>query len=78
MNDLAMILRGNKTQASRIEFGAHQAVLVVSDEARENMPDELKYGLVLTIYESKGLEFDDVLIYNFFKDSHVSIMNLVI
>ena len=25
----------------------------------------------MTIYEAKGLEFDDVLIYNFFKDSQV-------
>lgn len=70
--DLAMILRGNKRHGSRIEFGAHQAVLVVSEDARQNMPEELKHGLVLTIYEAKGLEFDDVLIYNFFKDSHVS------
>ena len=26
---------------------------------------------MLTIYEAKGLEFDDVLVYNFFKDSQV-------
>ena len=69
--DLAMILRGNRRQTSRIEFGAHQVVLVASDEARESLPDELKHGLVMTIYEAKGLEFDDVLIYNFFKDSQV-------
>ena len=69
--DLAMILQGNQRQSSRIEFGAHQVVLVVSNEARESMPDELKQGLVMTIYEAKGLEFDDVLIYNFFKDSQV-------
>lgn len=69
--DLAMILQGNQRQSSRIEFGAHQAVLVVSNEARETMPEELKHGLVMTIYEAKGLEFDDVLIYNFFKDSQV-------
>lgn len=70
--DLAMILRGNRRQSSRIEFGAHQVILVASEEARTQMPDELKQGLILTIYESKGLEFDDVLIYNFFKDSQVS------
>ena len=69
--DLAMILQGNQRQSSRIEFGAHQVVLVASNEARETMPDELKHGLVMTIYEAKGLEFDDVLIYNFFKDSQV-------
>lgn len=70
--DLAMILRGNRRQSSRIEFGAHQVILVASEEARDQMPDELKQALILTIYESKGLEFDDVLIYNFFKDSQVS------
>lgn len=69
--DLAMILQGNQRQSSRIEFGAHQVVLVVSNEARETMPEELKQGLVMTIYEAKGLEFDDVLVYNFFKDSQV-------
>ena len=69
--DLALILQGNQRQTSPIEFGAHQAVLVVSNNAREAMPDELKQGLVMTIYEAKGLEFDDVLIYNFFKDSQV-------
>ena len=70
--DLALILHGNQRQSSRIEFGAHQVVLVVSNEARETMPDELKQGLVMTIYEAKGLEFDDVLIYNFFKNSQVN------
>ncbi|XP_048589125.1 TPR and ankyrin repeat-containing protein 1 isoform X2 [Nematostella vectensis] len=68
-SDLAMILQGNKRRSSRIEFGAHQVILVASDESRQSMPDELKHGLVMTIYEAKGLEFDDVLIYNFFKDS---------
>ena len=70
--DLAMILQGNQRQSSRIEFGAHQVVLVASNEAREALPDELSQGLVMTIYEAKGLEFDDVLIYNFFKDSQVN------
>ena len=70
--DLAMILQGNQRKSSRIEFGAHQVVLVVSNETRETMPDELRQGLVMTIYEAKGLEFDDVLIYNFFKDSQVN------
>ena len=74
--DLAMILRGNRRQSSRIEFGAHQVILVASEEARAQMPDELKQGLILTIYESKGLEFDDVLVYNFFKDSQASCVML--
>lgn len=70
--DLAIILRGNKRKTTTIEFGAHQAILVASNEARERLPEELSHALVLTIYEAKGLEFDDVLVYNFFKDSQVS------
>ncbi|KAK7480873.1 hypothetical protein BaRGS_00027874 [Batillaria attramentaria] len=70
--DLAILLSGNKRKTSHIEFGAHQVILVVSEEARNNLPDELGLGLVLTIYEAKGLEFDDVLLYNFFKDSQAS------
>ncbi|XP_053388238.1 TPR and ankyrin repeat-containing protein 1-like [Mercenaria mercenaria] len=71
-NDLATLLKKNQRETSSIEFGAHQVILVVNEEARESMPEELRYGLVLTIYESKGLEFDDVLLYNFFKDSKAS------
>ncbi|XP_045164107.2 TPR and ankyrin repeat-containing protein 1-like [Mercenaria mercenaria] len=67
--DLAVLLRGNRRKTSHIEFGAHQAILVVNDAARDTIPEELRLGLVLTIYEAKGLEFDDVLLYNFFKDS---------
>ena len=44
---------------------------VVNEAARDAIPEELRLGLVLTIYEAKGLEFDDVLLYNFFKDSQV-------
>ncbi|CAC5365910.1 unnamed protein product [Mytilus coruscus] len=68
-SDLALLLRGNKRKTSHIEFGAHQAILVVNDAARENVPEELQCGLILTIYEAKGLEFDDILLYNFFRDS---------
>ena len=31
------------------------------------MPHVFKNILCLTVYESKGLEFDDVIIYNFFE-----------
>ena len=71
-SDLAIILRGYKRKTTAIEFGAHQAILVASNEARERLPEELSHALVLTIYEAKGLEFDDVLVYNFFKDSKVT------
>ncbi|XP_038048876.1 TPR and ankyrin repeat-containing protein 1-like [Patiria miniata] len=67
--DLALLLCGNKRKTSEIEFGAHQVILVANEEAIEKLPAELRLGLVMTIYEAKGLEFDDVLLYNFFKDS---------
>ena len=70
-SDLALLLRGNRREASAIEFGARQAIIVQSDKAKEQLPSELKTGIVLTVFESKGLEFDDVLLYNFFADSKV-------
>ncbi|CAE1296780.1 unnamed protein product [Acanthosepion pharaonis] len=72
LENLAMLLRRDKQQASNIEFGAHQAILVVNNESREKLPEVLSTGLVLTIFEAKGLEFDDVLLYNFFQDSQAS------
>lgn len=46
-------------------------MLVANETAKERIPEELHLALVLTIYEAKGLEFDDVLLYNFFTDSEV-------
>jgi len=51
------------------EMGANQAVLVRNTEAKERLPFELRNGLVLTVEESKGLEFDDIAIFDFFSDS---------
>ncbi|XP_019393683.1 PREDICTED: TPR and ankyrin repeat-containing protein 1 isoform X1 [Crocodylus porosus] len=69
VSDLAILLRGNKRKTQPIEFGAHQVILVVNEMAKEKIPEELGLALVLTVYEAKGLEFDDVLLYNFFTDS---------
>ena len=73
IDDLALLLSTNKREASAIEFGAHQVILVQSKEAKDNLPSILKGAIVLTIFEAKGLEFDDVLLYNFFTDSMVSL-----
>ena len=73
VGDLALLLSANKREVSTIEFGSHQVILVQSQEARENLPSVLKGALVFTIFEAKGLEFDDVLLYNFFSDSMVSV-----
>ena len=71
VSDLALVLRTNKRESSTIEFGAHQVIIVQSEDAKKSIPDALKAGIVLTVFEAKGLEFDDVLLYNFFKDSKV-------
>ncbi|KAH3807147.1 hypothetical protein DPMN_135480, partial [Dreissena polymorpha] len=72
VSDLVLLLKGNQRNTVPIEFGAHQVILVVNDDAREALPAVLKLGLVLTIFEAKGLEFDDVLLYNFFTNSQAS------
>ncbi|KAG8736059.1 hypothetical protein FRC10_009733 [Ceratobasidium sp. 414] len=59
---------------SKAGFGAQQAILVRSDATVEELDSKLE-GLcpILTITDSKGLEFDDVLIYNFFSHSTASL-----
>lgn len=71
-SDLAVLLRNRRREASQIEFGAHQVIIVQSEDTKKELPDVLQSGIVLTVFEAKGLEFDDVLLYNFFADSMVS------
>ncbi|PSS06635.1 hypothetical protein PHLCEN_2v3591 [Hermanssonia centrifuga] len=62
------------SSSSQLEFGAQQCILVRDDVAREKLRAQVgDIGLVLTLYESKGLEFNDVLLYNFFEDSKVDV-----
>ena len=55
-----------------MEFGAHQVVLTRSMESKERLPAGLRdtNALILTVPQSKGLEFDDVFIVNFFSESN--------
>ncbi|KAF7010859.1 hypothetical protein CFC21_025225 [Triticum aestivum] len=51
-------------------FGAEQVILVRDDATKKQIIDLIgKQALVLTIVECKGLEFQDVLLYNFFGSS---------
>ncbi|KAK3241414.1 hypothetical protein CYMTET_48820 [Cymbomonas tetramitiformis] len=53
-----------------VEFGAQQVIIVRDEASKRKIPPELmNSGLILTVLESKGLEFDDVLLWNFFSDS---------
>ncbi|CAG8555633.1 6929_t:CDS:10 [Cetraspora pellucida] len=53
-----------------IEFGANQVIIVRNEEAKKRLEESIgKVGLILTIFEAKGMEFNDVLLYDFFTDS---------
>ncbi|EOD22217.1 hypothetical protein EMIHUDRAFT_463681 [Emiliania huxleyi CCMP1516] len=62
-----MMLAGD--ELGLCEMGANQVVIVRSASAKKKLPPLLQSGLVLTVEESKGLEFDDVCIFDFFADS---------
>ena len=53
----------------QVEFGCNQVILVRDQKSKEKIPKILQHALCLTIYEAKGLEFDDVILFNFFADS---------
>ncbi|KAJ7801958.1 hypothetical protein B0H14DRAFT_3782099 [Mycena olivaceomarginata] len=72
-------LFGDQSSSGYIELGAQQCILVRNDAAKENLRRQmLLLTLFRTLYESKGLEFNDVriylsvFIYNFFEDSGVA------
>lgn len=50
-------------------FGCDRVVIVRDQESKESVPDYLSNVLCLTVYEAKGLEFDEVILFNFFNDS---------
>ncbi|KAF3973230.1 hypothetical protein CMV_003339 [Castanea mollissima] len=63
---------GNSGNArgSIVGFGAEQVILVRDDFVRKEITNHVgNQALVLTIVECKGLEFQDVLLYNFFGSS---------
>ncbi|KAJ5825808.1 hypothetical protein N7474_002946 [Penicillium riverlandense] len=52
------------------DFGAEQVILVRDDMSKDKLQGQIgEVALVLTILESKGMEFDDVLVYDFFGSS---------
>jgi ATP-dependent exoDNAse (exonuclease V) beta subunit len=63
---LAASLTNATGGAASANFGAKQVILVRDDAALRRLPAELSNALALTIDSSKGLEFDDVLLFSFF------------
>ena len=55
----------------QVEFGAHQVILARSLEDLEKLPQHLKDSdvLKLTVAQAKGLEFEDVFLWDFFNGS---------
>ncbi|GJT76661.1 UvrD-like helicase, ATP-binding domain, P-loop containing nucleoside triphosphate hydrolase [Tanacetum coccineum] len=61
---------GRGSDEDIVGFGAEQVILVRDDHAKTEVCEYVgKNSLVLTIVECKGLEFHDVLLYNFFGTS---------
>ena len=51
------------------DFGAEQVILVRDPSTKTKLQNETQHkALIFTILESKGMEFDDVLLWNFFTD----------
>uniref|UniRef100_A0A803KZ79 UvrD-like helicase ATP-binding domain-containing protein n=1 Tax=Chenopodium quinoa TaxID=63459 RepID=A0A803KZ79_CHEQI len=61
---------GQGDNSNSISFGSEQVIMVRDDYARDKLGKFVgRQALVLTIFECKGLEFEDVLLYNFFGSS---------
>ncbi|CAG8530765.1 2253_t:CDS:10 [Ambispora leptoticha] len=61
---------GENTENNNIEFGAEQVIIVRDEKSKSRVEDLIgDAGIVLTVYEAKGMEFNDVLLYNFFTNS---------
>lgn len=69
LEDLARHVFNLDGSSAGIAFGASQCILVRNEESRKRLPKVLSNSLVLTVEQSKGLEFDDCILVNFFKDS---------
>ena len=65
VDDAAVMIVGADRKHSQIEFGAHQVLLVRNQLAKDKLPPFFDGCLAMTILESKGLEFDDVFLWNF-------------
>ncbi|KAF7317843.1 UvrD-like helicase ATP-binding domain-containing protein [Mycena kentingensis (nom. inval.)] len=81
----SQFLFGDQTSGARIDFGAQQCILVRDKEAKERLERIVgNIGIVMSLYDSKGLEFNDILLYDFFADSEVEesqwrvVLNMVV
>lgn len=59
----------NSMKKPPLEFGCDQVIIVRDQESKAKIPPMLQHALCLTIYEAKGLQFNDVILFNFFQES---------
>lgn len=59
----------SSNEKGRLQPSAEQIIIVRNEEEKRELPEELKDFPVFTVVESKGLEFQDVILYNFFGSS---------
>ncbi|KAI4256107.1 MAG: hypothetical protein L6R42_006401 [Xanthoria sp. 1 TBL-2021] len=58
---------GSRSTVDKIKFGAEQVVLVRDEESKARLKDSIgSIALILTIRQSKGMEFDDVVLFDYF------------
>jgi len=71
VDDISILLSGSDRNTSQVEFGAHQVILVRNMDSIRALPWELQESraIIMTVSQSKGLEFDDVFLVDFFHDS---------
>ncbi|CAK70913.1 unnamed protein product (macronuclear) [Paramecium tetraurelia] len=62
-------LINEEIQKQPIELGFRSVIIVKNKEQKKNIPKLLQHIQVLSIEEVKGLEFENVILYNFFTDS---------
>ncbi|CAD8197854.1 unnamed protein product [Paramecium pentaurelia] len=67
---LNYLFKKYQNKQSNVEFGYNSVIIVKDQESKLKIPIELQNAIILTIYEAKGLEFDDVILFNFFADSN--------
>ncbi|RGB26058.1 hypothetical protein C1646_722168, partial [Rhizophagus diaphanus] len=60
----------DKNVLKKIEFGPSQIIIVRDEEAKLRLQKLInKRAMVMTVFDAKGMEFNVVLLYNFFTDS---------
>ncbi|CAD8203304.1 unnamed protein product [Paramecium octaurelia] len=63
---LNYLLQQYRNNENNVELNSNLVIIVKDQDSKQKIPIELQNAIILTIYEAKGLEFDDVILFNFF------------